>query len=170
MQKYLKFLLLTITLFFCLHTHAETFTIKTNAFKNKNIFSVIYTCDGKDISPLVSWVGAPIQTKAFALILSDPDAPNGTWYHWIVYNIPSHIQQLTENSSLPAGALTGKNSWDKSQYNGPCPPNGATHRYIFTLYALDSILNLSNNENINNVLSQINNHVVRKAEVMGVYK
>lgn len=147
----------------------ESFSIKTNAFLNNSAMPTLYTCDGKDISPELSWNNAPSKARAFALIMSDPDAPNGTWYHWVIYNIPANTKQLAENSSLPAGTLTGKNSWGKAQYNGPCPPKGSAHKYIFTLYALDTLLNLKANEDTQTVLSQVKNHTIQSTDITAIY-
>lgn len=106
-----------------------------------------YTCDGENISPELTWSTVPVNTKSFVLTMTDPDTPGGVFYHWILYNIPSTLTTLSKNlQTLPAGARRGKNSWGKSQYNGPCPPPNSYHRYVFTLYALDSKLELPENE------------------------
>ncbi len=162
-------ILLLGTIFFTMNLYANSFTLTSSAFQNGNPFPILYTCDGKDISPPLNWENPPEKTRAFALILSDPDAPVGVWYHWVIYNIPASIKELAQNAVLPSGTLAGKNSWGKSQYNGPCPPKDSSHHYIFTLYALDASLNLSENEDINSVLSQVNNHILQSTQLVSVY-
>lgn len=130
----------------------------------------LYTCDSKDVSPELSWTNPPAKTQSFAIIVSDPDAPSGTWYHWIAYNIPSSVKELAENTTqLPSGALAGRNSWGKTQYNGPCPPKGSVHTYVFTLYALDTKLKIPADPDGKTILEAIKDHTVGKAEITGVY-
>src|SRR5207248_6983226 len=114
--------------------------ISTEFSEGKEI-PIKYTCDGEDIAPPLSWTNEPKETKSFVLIMNDPDAPVGNWDRWIVYNIPAETHVLASNTSLPKGTLEGLNSWGKSQYGGPCPPD-RRHRYFFKLYALDITLNL----------------------------
>lgn len=118
------------------------FILESSAFNNGGSIPSKYTCDDDDISPPLSWRDAPTDTKSFVLIVDDPDAPVGTWDHWLLYNIPAATHELAENlTSAPDGAHGGKNSWGKTTYGGPCPPD-REHRYFFKLYALDSKLNL----------------------------
>lgn len=169
--------LLSIILGLCLSTvafadtePAKTFTLNTNAFLNQGILPVLYTCDGKDVSPQLDWVDAPEKTQALALILSDTNAPGGTFYHWVVYNIPKTVTSLPQGTkNAPAGSLAGKNSWDKAQYNGPCPPKGSAHIYLFTLYALDNKLTLPVGADAKTLLNAMKNHIVGKAEISAVY-
>jgi len=129
-----------------------------------------YTCDGQDISPELTWSGIPAKTKSLALILSDPDAPSGTFYHWVVYNIPSTVTSFPQGlQSLPSGCLAGKNSWGKAQYNGPCPPKGSTHRYVFTLYALDTTLTLAPGATATSLMHALQSHVVAEATFTTAY-
>ncbi len=104
---------------------------------------VMYSCDGEDISPELNWTNPPEGTNSFALIFDDPDAPGGTWVHWVLYNIPADKEGLVEGASVDTefedGSLQGLNSWGRADYGGPCPPSG-THRYLFTLFALDGPL------------------------------
>lgn len=117
------------------------FTLRSDSFHDQGLLSPHYTCDGKDVSPQLAWQGVPPKTKSLAIVFADLDAPNGTFYHWIVYNIPPTVTSLAEDStSLPPGAIIGKNDWKKASYNGPCPPLGSTHYYVITLYALDKVL------------------------------
>ncbi len=170
----LFYFLLTLasSFFLALSTYAETanmFLIQSSSFENKKEIPALYTCDGKDLSPQLAWSGAPANTKTFALICEDPDAPAGIWYHWVLYNIPNGVTQLAEGSALPAGAALGKNSWGRSQYNGPCPPASSTHRYQFTLYALDAPLALPSSAGAKAVLQAIQGHTLGKATMMGVF-
>ena len=149
---------------------APTFTLTTNAFLDEGILPVIFTCDGKDISPQFEWSNVPAKTKAFAFILADHDAPGGTFYHWVLYDIPANTTSLAEGvDKLPAGTKIGKNNFAKSKYNGPCPPKGAAHSYIFTLYALDATLNVPTNADGSNVLEAMKNHVLGQAKLTTVY-
>lgn len=160
---------------FCLMampTYAEQtamFSIQSSSFHDKENIPVLHTCDGKDLSPQLSWHSAPASTQSFVLICEDPDAPVGTWYHWVMYNLPSTISKLPQGAELPPGAVLGKNSWGRAQYNGPCPPASSTHRYIFTLYALDKPLALSPGAGATAVLQAIQGHVLAKATMMGVF-
>ena len=159
----LSFIILTT---FVVHSNAYAFTLKTNAFQDKGSLPILYTCDGNDISPALSWINPPAKTASFALILSDPDAPGGTFYHWILYNIPVTITTLPEGlTQLPTGVAAGKNNWEKAKYNGPCPPKGTTHHYIFTLYALDKELSLPSGISAPSLLKAIHKHILGKAEL-----
>jgi Raf kinase inhibitor-like YbhB/YbcL family protein len=145
-------------------------TLTTNAFLDASTTPVLYTCDGKDIPPELSWTNVPAKTQSFVLIASDSDASKGVWYHWVVYNIPKHITKLEEGASkLPAGTLTGKNSWNKTHYNGPCPSKGSTHKYVFTLYALDTTLSLSPGATAKEVMTAMQKHIVQQAQLSTVY-
>lgn len=147
-----------------------TFVLQSSAFENESSIPAKYTCQGSDISPPLSWKGAPANTKSFALIVDDPDAPGGTWNHWLIFNIPPETHALSENlTSLPQGALMGKNSWGNNSYNGPCPPQGV-HRYFFKLYALDAVLTLSKDASKNEIEKAMKENSVGKAELMGKYK
>ncbi|KTD21953.1 Phosphatidylethanolamine-binding protein [Legionella lansingensis] len=142
-------------------------SIESPAFANNGFIPVQYTCDGADSSPPLLWKDAPVQTKSYVLIVDDPDAPAGTWVHWVLFNIPADVKQLN-GSGLPAGAESGKNSWGKVGYGGPCPPSG-THRYFFKLYALDTVLTLTSSANKQDVLKAMQNHVLESSELIGLY-
>ena len=171
------FLIVTLILFFLSPTFAggKKMELKSSVFKNGETIPVKYTCDGDDISPPLSWSGAPAGTKSFVLIMDDPDAPMGTWVHWVVYNIPANVTNLPEKvppeEKLKDGTLQGKNSWGRIGYGGPCPPppTGA-HRYFFKLYAIDKVLSLGPGATKEKVLKAIEGHVLSKAELMGRYK
>lgn len=142
--------------------------LNTNAFLDKGMLPTLYTCDGKDISPQLTWAGIPDKTQSLALIMQDPDAPSGKFYHWVVFNMPKTISEIPEGST-PAGAVIGKNSFDKQQYSGPCPPKGSSHSYTITLYALDTKLNIPKNADGNAVSNAIQGHVLGKIELTTVY-
>lgn len=132
-----------------------------------------YTCDGQDLSPALTWSGAPENTKAFALIADDPDAPVGTWTHWLVWNIPASTHELPENASksraITEAARQGTNDFKKPGYNGPCPPPGKPHRYFFKLFALDGNLDLKSGATRKEVDAALKGHVLARTEVMGRY-
>jgi Raf kinase inhibitor-like YbhB/YbcL family protein len=132
-----------------------------------------HTCDGSDLSPPLSWTGAPEDTRSFALIVDDPDAPAGTWVHWVLYNLPGSTTRLPEAASgadtLPPPTLEGVNGWGRSDYGGPCPPSG-THRYFFRLYALNTELSLGPGATAAAVLAAAKAHVLDEAVLMGRYQ
>jgi len=131
-----------------------------------------YTCDGEDISPPLQWSDPPQDTRGFALIADDPDAPVGTWVHWVLYNLPAETCTLPEavppDADLPDGSRHGKNSWPWLGYGGPCPPSG-THRYFFKLYALDMMLDLASGASKKQLLQAMEGHILGQAELMGLY-
>jgi len=139
-------------------------TITSSAFSHKQPIPEQYTCKGKDINPPLSISGAPEQTQTLVLIMDDPDAPNGTWDHWIVYNIKP-TEQITENS-IPG--TQARNSFNKVDYGGPCPPSG-THRYFFKLYALDTSLELDSGADKRHVEQAMQGHILEQAELIGLF-
>lgn len=126
-----------------------------------------YTCQGDDISPALFWENPPPKTQSFVLIMDDPDAPNGLWVHWVVFNIPSTIRNLMEGE-LPPYAINGKNSWGNVGYQGPCPPQDI-HRYFFKIYALDSFLNLDKNSTKQVIENAMKGHILGSTEFSGTY-
>jgi Raf kinase inhibitor-like YbhB/YbcL family protein len=133
-----------------------------------------YTCDAEDVSPPLRWVNAPAATKSFALIGDDPDAPGGTWVHWVIYDLPADTKELPEavakTEALPSGAKQGVNDFRKLGYNGPCPPPGSAHRYYFRLYALDAPANLKPRATKQQVLEAVKGHMLGEGELMGRYR
>ncbi len=131
-----------------------------------------YTCDGDNVSPPLEWGDVPDETKSLALIAEDPDAPGGTFTHWVLYNMPANLRRLPENvrrdEILPNGTLQGINSFQRIGYGGPCPPGG-THRYYFRLYALDSMLELPPGVSKEMLLEAMEGHILAQTEVMGRY-
>jgi len=148
------------------------FEVASSAFAQGEPIPVRFTCDGDDISPPLAWGDPPEGTASFALINDDPDAPAGTWVHWVLYNLPADARSLTEavpsDAELPDGSLHGQNSWRRLGYGGPCPPR-STHRYFFKLYALDTTLDLASGANKEAVLRAMEGHILGQAELMGVY-
>ena len=129
----------------------------------------LYTCDGSDSAPPLSWSGVPAGTKSLTLIVDDPDAPGGTWVHWIVYNVPAAGGKLPAGGVLPKGALQGSNSWKKTAYGGPCPPSGR-HRYSHRLYALDTVLPDLHGPGKATLEQAMQGHVLAQAELIGTYQ
>jgi Raf kinase inhibitor-like YbhB/YbcL family protein len=137
------------------------------AFTHGQPIPARYTADGEDVSPPLAISGAPSGTASFALICDDPDAPVGTWVHWVVWNLPAGTDRL-EEGKLPAGSATGRNSWGRGGWGGPSPPSG-THRYFFKLFALDTTLELSPATDAKGLERAISGHVLARAELMGTY-
>jgi Raf kinase inhibitor-like YbhB/YbcL family protein len=150
-----------------------TFDLTSTAFTHKGAIPSLYSCKDKDVSPPLSWSGAPAGVKSYALIVDDPDAPAGTWIHWVYFNIPgekSSLEQgLTREKEFADGSRNGENSWGVLGYDGPCPPSG-THRYFFKLYALDTVLPLEPGATKPEVLKAIQGHTLAMAELMGTFQ
>lgn len=132
-----------------------------------------YTCDGEDISPPLTWGDPPANTESFALIVDDPDAPIGTWVHWVLFNIPSDRRALPGDvpaqERLSDGSVQGKNSWGRIGYGGPCPPSGSTHEYAFKLYALDTMLEVDPGAKKNEVLNAVEGHILAEGQLAARY-
>lgn len=150
------------------------FRIESSAFQPKEKIPVKYTCDGEDLSPPLAWFEPPPGTNSFALISDDPDAPVGTWVHWVLYNLPMDTRELEEglpkSETLPNGALQGLTDFRTPGYGGPCPPAGKPHRYFFKLYALDTPLALAPKSTKADLLVAMNGHVLAQAELVGTYQ
>jgi Raf kinase inhibitor-like YbhB/YbcL family protein len=133
-----------------------------------------YTGHGDDVSPPLQWTGAPSQTKSFAITFQDPDAPMGTFTHWVIFNLPATTTNLLENvaktGSLPDGSKQGQNSFGNTGYNGPAPPSGKTHHYIFTVYALGAMLNLDAGASENDVQNAMLGHQLAQGQLTGTYQ
>lgn len=149
------------------------FTLSSPAFKYGEKIPVKYTCDGADVSIPLSWSGYPENTKSFLIIMYDPDAPMGTFIHWIAYNIPGNINSLPENIDkkykVEGLCFQGINDFGEVGYGGPCPPPGSVHRYFIVVFALDTELKLGENVKISDVLAAVKGHVIAYAEYMGKY-
>lgn len=149
-------------------------TLTSPAFQNGGDIPKKYTCDGSDISPPLRWENPPAGTKSFALISDDPDAPVGTWIHWVIYDIPPGAGELKEaiptTETLENGGRQGSNDFKKAAYGGPCPPRGSYHRYFFKLYALDSATNLKPRATKQQLIDAMKGHILAEAQLIGRYK
>ena len=146
-----------------------TIKISSPAFQNGEPIPRKHTCDGEDLSPALKLEGLPAGTKSIALIMDDPDAPGGTYVHWVVAGIPAGTTSLGEGS-VPAGALQGTNHFRHTNYGGPCPPPGNPHRYYFKFYALDTELKLSGAPTKEQVLEAMRGHILAEGQLMGTYQ
>ena len=150
-----------------------SFQISSAAFSNGEAIPKKFTCDGPDVSPQLSWKEAPAATQSFALITDDPDAPAGTWVHWVLYNLPANARELPEGMEkqerLATGALQGRNDFRRIGYGGPCLPPGKPHRYYFKLYALDTKLNLKAGATKPDLERAMKDHILGETELMGRY-
>ncbi len=142
-------------------------TLTSPAFPEGLMIPAKYTCDGDNMSPPLKFSGVAPAAKSLALIVDDPDAPLGTWVHWLVWNIDPKTQSL-EDGQIPIGAILGKTSFGKSGYGGPCPPLGA-HRYQFKLYALDTVLDLTHGADKSELEAAIKGHIIENASLTGRY-
>lgn len=174
------FLLLSIILYAC-STEATpttetdmTLELKSDAFANGQSIPAKYACTGKNISPALTWSDPPAGTQSFALIVDDPDAPMGTWVHWVLYNIKPDRRSLPEDLPMtgknidPEAVFFGKNSSGNIRYDGPCPPGG-THRYYFKLYALDTQIGLLPGASKEDILREMEGHILAQGELMGTF-
>ncbi len=145
--------------------------LESPAFGEGDTIPVRYTCDGADRSPPLLWSNVPSGAKTLVLICDDPDAPAGTWDHWVLFNLPVDTKELPEGlfnrEKLPNGAIQGLNSWGKVGYNGPCPPVGTSHRYFFKLYALSTTLDLTSTATKKNVETAMKGHILAEAQLTG---
>ena len=150
-----------------------TMEITSSAFTQGNSIPAQYSCDSDDVSPKLSWSGVPEGTRSIALIMDDPDAPGGTWVHWVIYGIPPAADGLPEgvptSDTLDGGARQGKNDFGNLGYGGPCPPRGGPHRYFFKLYALDIELTLSPGATKADLLREMSGSILAQGDLMGTY-
>ena len=149
------------------------FSISSSDFQNGGEIPKKFTCDGADESPELSWTEPPARTQSVALIADDPDAPGGTFTHWVLFNLPASTGTLAANVSkvdqLPNGARQGRNGFRKIGYGGPCPPPGKAHRYFFKLYALDKKLDLAPGSSKEELEKAMEGHMLGKAEIVGKF-
>lgn len=147
--------------------------ISSSAFKQGEAIPAKYTCDGENVSPPLSWTWYPKRTQSFAIIADDPDAPMGTWVHWVIYNIPASVNDLDENlaktDTLQNGIMQGITDFRRPGYGGPCPPGG-THRYFFKIYALDIMLKAKPGLSKAELLKAMKGHIIAEGQLMGKYK
>jgi Raf kinase inhibitor-like YbhB/YbcL family protein len=145
-----------------------TLKISSTAFSHNGMIPPKYTCDGQDLSPQLAIDGVPENAKSLALIVDDPDAPAGTWVHWLVWNIDPKTGNIAEGA-VPAGAQQGRNDFRRPDYGGPCPPSG-THRYFFKLYALDTVLTLGRGATKADLERSMQGRIIARAELIGLYR
>jgi Raf kinase inhibitor-like YbhB/YbcL family protein len=147
--------------------------VTSTAFSLGEMIPKKFTCDGSDVSPQLAWNAPPPGTESFALIADDPDAPVGTWVHWVLYDLPASARELaeglTKQEQLPSGAHQGRNDFGKIGYGGPCPPPGSPHRYFFKLYALDAKPNLKAGATKADVERALKGHILGQGQLMGRY-
>lgn len=151
----------------------QDITIFAESFRNGETIPAEYTCEGENVSPSISWSGIPEGTKSIALIMDDPDAPRGTFIHWVLYNIPANINKLPRSIQgaeiLKDGSRHGTTDFGRVGYGGPCPPYGV-HRYYFRIYAIDIILSLGPGVHRTEVDKAMKGHILGKGELMGRYE
>ena len=144
------------------------------AFAEGENIPVRFTCEGDDVSPPLAWSGAPVEARSYVLICEDPDAPRGTWVHWILFNLPGEAVELAQAvptlAETPSGARHGRNTAGDMAYAGPCPPPGNPHRYFFRLYALDIMLNLQPGATRAEVEEAMQQHILAQGTLMGTYQ
>lgn len=155
--------------------HAAPFQISSPDFKTNIHLPKDFTCEGSNKAPQLQWQNAPAKTKSFVLMCDDPDAPAGTWVHWVVYNIPAGKTDLSyiadRSEKLADGTMQGLNSWPHVGYDGPCPPKGhGMHHYHFKLYALDTMLALKPKATKQEVEAAMKSHVLAQTEIVGLYE
>lgn len=143
-------------------------TVSSPAFSHNGSIPARFTCDGQDINPPLQFGNVPQGAKSLALIVDDPDAPAGTWVHWVAWNIPPGLGEMKEGS-VPGEVRQGLNSWKRNSYGGPCPPSG-THRYFFKLYALDSTMELPLSTTKASLEKAMKGHVLGSGELVGTYR
>jgi Raf kinase inhibitor-like YbhB/YbcL family protein len=141
--------------------------VTSPAFGEGETIPVIYTCDGSDLSPQLDWTSMPQGTQSLALIVDDPDAPIGTWVHWVLFDLSPDLVSLPEGAS--GTGTQGTNSFKKLTYGGPCPPKGSPHRYYFKLYALDTLLNLEEGASKAELEKAMQGHILAQGQLMGKY-
>jgi Raf kinase inhibitor-like YbhB/YbcL family protein len=148
--------------------------LESTAIRQGQPIPAVYTCDGEDRSPELAWSEIPASTRSFALIVDDPDAPRGTWVHWVLFNLPADAVELAAGvpaaPELPSGARQGVNDSGDVGYGGPCPPRGKPHRYFFRLHSLDCALNLPPGINRSDLDEAMAGHVLAEATLMGTYQ
>ena len=150
------------------------FALTSPAFPDGGRIPPVHTCEGRDLAPALAWSGAPPDTRTFALVVDDPDAPDPaapqrTWVHWLVYDIPAAAAGIPEGGAPPAGARDGRNDWKRTGYGGPCPPVGR-HRYFHKLYALDAELGDLGAPGKASLESAMAGHVLAQATLVGTYQ
>jgi Raf kinase inhibitor-like YbhB/YbcL family protein len=152
---------------------AMNLTITSTAFNEGQPIPQKYTCQGSDISPPLTWTNAPANIRSFALIADDPDAPMGTWVHWVLYDLPPSTKALPEDVAktqyITGNAKQGINDFHRLGYGGPCPPPGKPHRYFFKIYALDTMTGLKPGATKKELLKAMEGHVLAEGQLVGSF-
>lgn len=147
--------------------------VESSAFEAGGSIPIQHTCDGQDMSPPLSWSEPPAGAQSMALIMEDPDAPGGTWDHWVLFNVDATSRSLPEgvppDQTVEGIGVNGSNSWRRVGYGGPCPPKGSEHRYFFRLYALDTDLNLTPGASRRDLEGAMEGHIIGEGQLMGLY-
>lgn len=150
------------------------FAVTSPSFQNGVSIPKKFTCDGADVSPELQWSAPPTGTQSFALIADDPDAPAGTWTHWVLFDLPAESKALPEGVTKvdqpPTGGRQGRNDFRRIGYGGPCPPPGKPHRYFFRVYALDEKVGLKAGASRQELEQAMEGHILATAEWMGTYR
>lgn len=166
-------IIITIMLGFLLTTAyaSNDFALKSKAFANNGRIPDVYTCNGKNTSPELSFENIPDKTQSLVLILFSPDWPDQNVHLWILYNIPPTIKEFPVgiNRNLPEGILVGNNYYNETNYRGPCPPDDLNHHYVFVLYALDTTLDLPDGADFDEVVDKMRGHILKKARLVGIF-
>ncbi len=151
----------------------EEIKITSSAFDQGGPIPSKYTCDGANVSPPLRWTGVPEGTVSIAIISDDPDAPMGTWVHWVLYNLPGQTKELAQDfppdETLPDGTRQGITDFGSTGYGGPCPPSG-THRYFFKIYAMDNKIDIVSVINKKDLVKAMEGHILAQGQLMGKYK
>ena len=172
----LKTIIICFVIFLTISIGGEVMALelKSPNFNHNEFMPQKCSCQGEDVSPELNWSDVPLETKSFALICDDPDAPVGTWVHWVIYDISAERNDFSEGIEkkeiLDDGTKQGRNDSGNIGYDGPCPPPGKPHRYFFTLFCLDAILNLEPGLSKKELLDAMKGHIIQKAELIGLYK
>jgi hypothetical protein len=180
MKRFLWLLILILVLAACGGDGLEVgqdapqdLALTSSVFEEGAPIPVRHTCDGEDVSPPLSWSEPPAGTESLALIMDDPDAPMGTWVHWVVFDLPPGTRSLPEavapGEALVGGGAQGQNSWNEASYGGPCPPPGSEHTYVFKLHALDARLDLDSNADKGEVEGAMAGHILAQGQLTGRY-
>ncbi|MQC26115.1 MAG: YbhB/YbcL family Raf kinase inhibitor-like protein [Chloroflexi bacterium] len=151
----------------------QPFKLESAAFEDGQVIPARFACTGENLSPALRWGDVPAGTQSLTLIFDDVDALGGSWVHWVLFNLPPDTLSLLEGletaASYSDGSLSGANSWGRMGYGGPCPPEGSTHRYVFTLYALDTILSLDSDATNSQLLAAMDGHILAESELSGSF-
>jgi Raf kinase inhibitor-like YbhB/YbcL family protein len=148
-------------------SQAESFDMASSAFQDNDTIPVKYTCDGGDVNPPLAFKNIPVKAKSLVLTVSDPDAPEGTWSHWVIYNIPPNTGEILENTNP---GTEGLSDFGKYTYGGPCPSDQKTHHYIFHAYVLNTILSINEGPSMTEVERAIRGHIIAQTKLTGTYQ